>query len=81
MADGPIRPLEDDLTGTKVGIGLATGADGVFITKDPDAPEPDPARDDRRHKSMHSLPACRRNKLPHFNTDLDRESLFDQPAT
>jgi adenine-specific DNA-methyltransferase len=27
-------PLEDDLTGTKVGIGVATGADRVFITKD-----------------------------------------------
>lgn len=34
-------PLEDDLTGTKVGIGVATGADRVFITKDPDAAEPD----------------------------------------
>jgi hypothetical protein len=34
-------PLEDDLTGTKIGIGVATGADGVFITKDPEAAEPD----------------------------------------
>lgn len=34
-------PLEDDLTGTKVGIGVATGADRVFITKDPDAAELD----------------------------------------
>ena len=34
-------PLEDDLTGTKIGIGVATGADRVFITKDPDAAEPD----------------------------------------
>ena len=34
-------PLEDDLTGTKVGIGVATGADRVFITKDPDVAEPD----------------------------------------
>ena len=34
-------PLEDDLTGTKVGIGVATGADRVFITKDPGVVEPD----------------------------------------
>lgn len=34
-------PLEDELTGTKVGIGVATGADRVFITKDPGAAEPD----------------------------------------
>jgi len=34
-------PLEDDLTGTKVGIGVATGADRVYITTDPDVAEPD----------------------------------------
>jgi adenine-specific DNA-methyltransferase len=34
-------PLEDKLTGTKVGIGVATGADRVFITKDPHVVEPD----------------------------------------
>ncbi len=34
-------PLEDDLTGTKIGIGVATGADRVFITTDPDAVEAD----------------------------------------
>jgi adenine-specific DNA-methyltransferase len=28
-------PLEDPHTGTKVGIGVATGADKVFLTKDP----------------------------------------------
>jgi adenine-specific DNA-methyltransferase len=28
-------PLEDELTGTKIGIGVATGADRVFITTDP----------------------------------------------
>lgn len=28
------RPLEDANTGTKVGIGVATGADGVYVTKD-----------------------------------------------
>ncbi|MFJ3088091.1 Eco57I restriction-modification methylase domain-containing protein [Streptomyces sp. NPDC086838] len=28
------RPLEDTGTGTKVGIGIATGADKVFLTKD-----------------------------------------------
>ena len=34
-------PLEDDMTGTKIGIGVATGADRVFITTDPGAAEPD----------------------------------------
>ena len=34
-------PLEDALTGTRVGIGLATGADSVFLTKDADLVEPD----------------------------------------
>lgn len=34
-------PLQDDLTGTKVGIGVATGADRVFITTDPEIVEPD----------------------------------------
>jgi adenine-specific DNA-methyltransferase len=34
-------PLEDEMTGTKVGIGVATGADRVFITKDPQVAEPD----------------------------------------
>lgn len=34
-------PLEDKLTDTKVGIGVATGADRVFITKDPHVVEPD----------------------------------------
>lgn len=34
-------PLEDKLTGTKVGIGIATGADRVFITTDQDLVEPD----------------------------------------
>ncbi|MEU3452402.1 Eco57I restriction-modification methylase domain-containing protein [Micromonospora sp. NPDC006766] len=29
-------PLEDPATGTRVGIGVATGADGVFITTDAD---------------------------------------------
>lgn len=33
-------PLEDPRTGTKVGIGLATGCDDVFLTKDPDLVEP-----------------------------------------
>lgn len=34
-------PLEDKLTGTKVGIGIATGADRFFITTDQDLVEPD----------------------------------------
>ncbi|MGH7964954.1 MAG: Eco57I restriction-modification methylase domain-containing protein, partial [Candidatus Binatia bacterium] len=33
-------PLESAGTGTKVGIGVATGADDVFITTDPDVAEP-----------------------------------------
>jgi adenine-specific DNA-methyltransferase len=35
------RPLEDKQTGTKVGIGVATGADKVFITTDTTVAEPD----------------------------------------
>jgi adenine-specific DNA-methyltransferase len=34
-------PLEDDLTGTRVSIGVATGADRVFITTDQALAEPD----------------------------------------
>ena len=34
-------PIEDPRTGTRVGIGLATGADGVFLTKDADLVEED----------------------------------------
>jgi len=34
-------PLEDEMTGTKIGIGVATGADRVFITTDPHVVEPD----------------------------------------
>ncbi len=33
-------PLESDATGTKVGIGVATGLDQVFITRDPKLVEP-----------------------------------------
>jgi hypothetical protein len=36
-----LPPLEDPVTATKVGIGVATGADKVFITKDPDLVEPE----------------------------------------
>jgi methylase of polypeptide subunit release factors len=35
------HPLEDAATGTKVGIGIATGADEIFITSDADCVEPD----------------------------------------
>ncbi|MEU1307288.1 Eco57I restriction-modification methylase domain-containing protein [Streptomyces cinnamoneus] len=35
------RPLEDVQTGTKVGIGIATGADKVFLTKNKDLVEED----------------------------------------
>lgn len=34
-------PLHDPLTRTRVGIGVATGADEVFITTEPDLVEPD----------------------------------------
>jgi len=34
-------PLEDDATGTRVGIGVATGADRVFLTKDQELVEAD----------------------------------------
>jgi adenine-specific DNA-methyltransferase len=34
-------PLEDARTGTRVGIGVATGCDEVYITKDPDLVEAD----------------------------------------
>ncbi|HEU4701390.1 MAG TPA: N-6 DNA methylase [Conexibacter sp.] len=33
--------LEDSATGTRVGIGVATGADKVFIVRDPEAVEPE----------------------------------------
>jgi adenine-specific DNA-methyltransferase len=35
------RPLHDPETGTRVSIGVATGADKVYITKDPTVVEPD----------------------------------------
>lgn len=35
------HPLEDSITGTKVGIGIATGADAVYVTTDADSVEPD----------------------------------------
>lgn len=36
-----LPPIEDRETGTRVGIGVATGNDGVFITKDPNLVEAD----------------------------------------
>lgn len=36
-----LPPIEDHHTGTRVGIGIATGNDGVFITKDPHLVEAD----------------------------------------
>ncbi|MFJ1586085.1 Eco57I restriction-modification methylase domain-containing protein [Streptomyces sp. NPDC088197] len=32
-------PLQDERTGTRISIGVATGADAVFVTKDPDVAE------------------------------------------
>lgn len=34
-------PLDDEASGTKVSIGVATGADKVYVTKDPTVAEPD----------------------------------------
>lgn len=34
-------PVEDRRTGTRVGIGVATGADSVYLTDDPEIVEPD----------------------------------------
>lgn len=34
-------PLQDSATGTRVGIGVATGADAVYLTRDIDLVEPD----------------------------------------
>lgn len=34
-------PLEDPRTGTRVGIGLATGADEIYLTRDPSLVEPE----------------------------------------
>jgi len=39
--EGQFLPLEDHATGTKIGIGVATGADDVFITTDPAVVEPE----------------------------------------
>jgi adenine-specific DNA-methyltransferase len=39
--EGNFGPLEDPLTGTKIGIGVATGADGIFVTTDPGSVESD----------------------------------------
>jgi adenine-specific DNA-methyltransferase len=39
--DDRCRPLEDDLTGTRVGIGVATGADKIFITSNAELVEQD----------------------------------------
>jgi adenine-specific DNA-methyltransferase len=39
--EAQFAPLEDELTGTKIGIGVATGADRVFITTDPQVVEAD----------------------------------------
>lgn len=38
-----LPPLEDPRTQTKIGIGVATGADQVFVVKDPSMVEPDRA--------------------------------------
>ncbi len=38
--EGRFHPLEDVTTGTKVGIGVATGNDSLYVTKDPKLVEP-----------------------------------------
>ena len=39
--DDNFHPLEDPATRTRVGIGVATGNDNVYVTKDPNAAEPE----------------------------------------
>lgn len=39
--EGRFGPLEDEHTGTKIGIGVATGADRVFVTTSPELVEAD----------------------------------------
>ncbi len=39
--EAQFHPLESSATGSKVGIGVATGADGVFITRDAEIVEPE----------------------------------------
>lgn len=39
--DDKFAPLHDPRTRTRVGIGIATGADKVYVTKDPTVAEPD----------------------------------------
>lgn len=39
--EGRFQPLEDASSGTKVGIGVATGADKVYLTRDSNVCEPD----------------------------------------
>ena len=41
LLESRFGPLEDEATGTKVGIGVATGADAVFVTSDPTVVESD----------------------------------------
>ena len=38
--EAQFRPLENPTTATRVSIGVATGADGVFVTRDPTLVEP-----------------------------------------
>ena len=56
LTSRPIPPLEDPTTGTRVGIGVATGADAVYLT---DGPRPRRARatapdahDERHHRQV-----------------------------
>jgi len=39
--ESSFNPLEDPMTGTKVGIGVATGADRIFVTTDANIAEPE----------------------------------------
>lgn len=41
MLNDRFGPLDDPATGTRVSIGVATGADKVYVTKDPAVVEPD----------------------------------------
>ena len=41
LVNDRLPPLENSETGTRVGIGVVTGNDGFFITKDPRLVEPE----------------------------------------
>jgi len=61
-------PLEDPRTGTRVGIGLATGADEVYLTRDPSLVEPARRSRAHRHQLEHAAPRSTRARRGACNT-------------